>query len=156
MRKWAVDPKLMILSVWSLSDVTEGTQRLSQVSEIIPSYFVRSSWTGSLVFVPLQTCGRQNQVSVLSGSKTRLSFQEAVSTGLIYDLCIECPLQSFWMLEWLWDLCYFFFLPSPNRKVCIPPLRSSISSEWKGICLNCAACADLCVWEPGSVSPGVD
>lgn len=106
----------MILSEWSLSDVTEGTQCLSQVSEIIPRCFVRSSWTGSLVFVPLQTCGRQNQVSVLSGSKTRQSFQEAVSTGLIYDLCIECPLQSFWMLEWLWDLCYFFFPSLPKQK----------------------------------------
>lgn len=119
MRNWAVDPKLMILSEWSLSDVTEGTQRLSQVSEIIPRCFVRSSWTGSLVFVPLQTCGRQDQVSVLSGSKTRQSFQEAVSTGLIYDLCIECPPQSFWMLEWLWDLCYFFFSFPPQTEKCV-------------------------------------
>lgn len=82
-----------------------------------PRYLVPSSWTVSLVFAPLQRCGRQNKVSVLSGSENRQSFQEAVSTGLIYDLCIECPLQSFWMLERLWDLCFvFFFLPLQTEK----------------------------------------
>lgn len=52
MRKWAVDPKLIILSERSLSDVTEGTQCLSQVSEIIPRCFVWSSGPAALFLSP--------------------------------------------------------------------------------------------------------
>lgn len=75
----------------------------------------------------------------------RKGFLVAVNTGLICDLCRVFGSSNN-------SESLVIRPPSPNRIVCIPP-PSALSER---LFVWAAGRADWCVWEPRSVSPGVD